>query len=146
MSSTPIHYVDLRAFCYATEDEKRVETALRTYLPEETPIERDETEGHFGDRILVLSTRLENAADIRYVLRKLTALDEIDRVIDELDDRVTENTELYLRLDKQDAFSGTVSLGDGITFRAKIEAYPATKENALDSARTVLEDIRKSDK
>ena len=40
MPSVPVHYVDLRAFCYATEDEKRVEAALRTYLPEEFPIER----------------------------------------------------------------------------------------------------------
>ena len=38
------HYVDLRAFCYATEDEDRVEAALRHYLPDDYPVERATTE------------------------------------------------------------------------------------------------------
>ena len=63
MSSVPFHYVDLRAFCYATEDDKRVADALRTFLPEETELERAESEGFHGDRILVLSARLERADD-----------------------------------------------------------------------------------
>ncbi|MCL7418465.1 MAG: hypothetical protein M8354_11595, partial [Halalkalicoccus sp.] len=59
MAAVPFHYVDLRTFCYATEDEKRVEEALRTYLPEGFEISRAETEGYHGDRILVLSARVE---------------------------------------------------------------------------------------
>lgn len=55
MSGVPFHYVDLQAFCYATEDERRVESALRTYLPEESEIERIENTGHAGDRIVVFS-------------------------------------------------------------------------------------------
>ena len=71
MSSVPFHYVDLRAFCYATEDEKRVEGALRTFLPEEFPVDRAESEGHHGDRIVVLSARVENADGIRHVLDRV---------------------------------------------------------------------------
>ncbi|MDG5760600.1 RNA-binding protein [Natronococcus sp. A-GB1] len=142
MPQIPLHYVDLRAFCYATEDEKRVEQALRTFLPEEFEIERVESEGHYGDRILVLSARVENADDVRHVLSRLADLEELDGLLDELDDRVTENTELFLRLDKQAAFGEEVRLGEGITFRAKVEAYPAKKEQAVDNAEEVLERLR----
>ena len=139
MPQIPLHYVDLRTFCYATEDEKRVEEALRTFLPEDYEIDRAESEGHYGDRILVLSARVENADDVRHVLSRLAGLAEFDRLIEELDDRVTENTELFLTLDKQAAFNDGVQLGDGITFRAKVEAYPAKKEKAVENAEEVLE-------
>ena len=138
MSSVPFHYVDLRAFCYATEDEKRVEQALRTYLPEEFPIERTESEGHHGDRILVLSARVEKADGIRHVLDRIAELGEGDRIRDELDQRVTENCELFVRLDKQAAYRGRAELGDGITLRAKVEAYPAKKHIALEAVREAL--------
>ncbi|WP_254523705.1 RNA-binding protein [Natrinema caseinilyticum] len=142
MPQIPLHYVDLRTFCYATEDEKRVEQALRTFLPEEFEIDRAESEGHYGDRILVLSARVEKADDVRHVLSRLADLETFDQLIDELDERVTENTELFLRFDKQAAFEGAVRLGDGITFRAKVEAYPAKKEQAVENARAVLERLR----
>ncbi|ELY54167.1 hypothetical protein C491_20287 [Natronococcus amylolyticus DSM 10524] len=142
MPQIPLHYVDLRAFCYATEDEKRVEQALRTFLPKEFEIERVESEGHYGDRILVLSARVENADDVRHVLSRLADLEDLDGLLGELDDRVTENTELFLRLDKQAAFGEEVRLGEGITFRAKVEAYPAKKEQAVDNAEEVLERLR----
>ncbi|WP_255169920.1 RNA-binding protein [Natrononativus amylolyticus] len=145
MPKIPLHYVDLRTFCYATEDEKRVEAALRTLLPEEFEIERVESEGHYGDRILVLSARVENADDVRHVLERLTDLEEFDTLLAELDDRVTENTELFLRLDKQAAFAGEVRQGEGITFRAKVEAYPATKEAAVENAEEVLERLADED-
>ncbi|QSW98964.1 RNA-binding protein [Haloterrigena alkaliphila] len=149
MPQIPLHYVDLRTFCYATEDEKRVEEALRTFLPdgddEPFEIERTESEGHYGDRILVLSARVETADDVRHVLSRLSDLESFDDLIDELDERVTENTELFLRLDKQAAFEGDVKLGDGITFRGKVEAYPAKKEKAVGNARDVLERLRERD-
>lgn len=138
MASVPFHYVDLRAFCYATEDEKRVEQALRTYLPEEFPIERAESEGYHGDRILVLSARVENADGMRHVLDRLRGSADLERIRGELDDRVTENCELFLSLDKQSAFHGEAGLGEGITVRAKVEAYPAKKEAAVENAREAL--------
>ncbi|WP_123534527.1 RNA-binding protein [Halosimplex salinum] len=139
MASVPLHYVDLRAFCYATEDEERVEQALRTYLPEDTEIERNVSEGHHGDRIVVLSARVERADEIRHVLDRLGELDDVDAVISELDERVDDNCAFYLTLDKQAAFSGEAKRGDGITFRTKVEAYPAKKPEAVENAREVFE-------
>jgi RNA binding exosome subunit len=139
MPSVPLHYVDLRAFCYATEDEERVERALMTYLPEEVELDRAVSEGHHGDRIVVLSARVERADEIRHVLDKLGELDDVDTVIEELEERVDDNCAFYLTLDKQAAFSGEVRRGDGITVRTKVEAYPAKKHEAVENARDVFE-------
>jgi RNA binding exosome subunit len=138
MGSIPLHYVDLRAFCYVTEDEKRVERALRTVLPEEFPIDRAESEGHHGDRIVVLSARVENADDLRVVLDRVREIDDADAVREELDRRVTDDCELFVTLDKAAAYRGEIRLGDGITFRAKVEAYPAKREAALENARDLM--------
>ncbi|PSQ10917.1 hypothetical protein BRC93_07385 [Halobacteriales archaeon QS_5_70_15] len=166
MPSVPLHYVDLRAFCYATEDEKRVEGALRTFVPgpaapdtdgdsgesggddakgaegEFVELDREVTEGFHGDRILVLSVRLERAAQVRYALSKLAEARDFERLLAELDDRVDDNTALFVQLDKQAAFRGDVRLGEGITFRAKVEAYPAKREKAVENARETLETLR----
>ncbi|MFB6188920.1 MAG: RNA-binding protein [Halapricum sp.] len=143
MSSVPFHYVDLRTFCYATEDDKRVEAALRTLLPEDFEIQRTTSEGHHGDRIVVFSARVENASDVKTVLERLGELpaEQKAQLLEELDDRVTDNTELFLTLDKQAAFQGEIALGDGIKFRAKVEAYPASKAAAVTNARDVLADL-----
>ncbi|WP_137287484.1 RNA-binding protein [Halorussus salinisoli] len=138
MAEVPFHYIDLRAFCYATEDDKRVEQALRTYLPDEFEIERATSEGHHGDRILVLSARVENADEMRQVLSKVAELPDSADLLDELDQRVDENCSLFLRLDKQAAYRGEAELGEGITFRAKVEAYPAKKEAAVENAQEAL--------
>jgi RNA binding exosome subunit len=138
MTTVPFHYIDLRAFCYATEDEARVEQALRTFLPEESGIDRAVSEGFHGDRIVVLSARVENADDVRHILDRLADLD-LDDIRDELTERVDENCSLFLRLDKQAAYGGRVEQGDGLELRAKVEAYPAKKEAAVENAADALE-------
>jgi RNA binding exosome subunit len=139
MAAVPFHYIDLRAFCYATEDEQRVETALRTYLPEDVELQRQVSEGHQGDRIVVLSARVETADEMRVVTDRLADLDDLDAVVDELDERVDDNCSFFLTLDKQAAFEGRVARGDGITLRAKVEAYPANKSAAVENTREFLE-------
>jgi RNA binding exosome subunit len=141
MASVPFHYIDLRAFCYATEDEKRVAEALRAFLPEEFELQRVENEGHHGDRIVVLSARVERADEVRTVLAKLSELDDIDAVMEELDDRVDDNCAFFLTLDKQAAFKDEAKRGNGLTLRAKVEAYPAKREKAIENARRALEDV-----
>ncbi|RAW46180.1 hypothetical protein DQW50_05240 [Halorubrum sp. 48-1-W] len=138
MPAVPFHYVDLRAFSYATEDEKRVEQALRSLLPDDAELDRVENVGHHGDRIVVLSARIERADGMRHVLDRIAELAELDRVLAELDQRVDDNCALFMRLDKQAAFRGEVRLGPGITVRAKVEAYPAKKETAVENARETL--------
>lgn len=136
--SVPFHYIDLRTFCYDTEDEKRVEAALRHFLPEEFEVQRAESTGHNGDRIVVLSARVENADGMRHVIERLRGGADLGRLREELDQRVNENCAFMAHLDKQAAFRGEARLGEGISFRAKVEAYPATREAAVENARDAL--------
>lgn len=138
MSAVPFHYVDLRAFCYATEEEPRVVEALRTILPEEVDLERRETRGHHEDRIVVLSARVDTADAMRAVIDRLRELDSMETVLGELDERIDDDCSLYVRLDKQAAFRGEVRLGAGLLLRAKVEAYPARKATAVENAREAL--------
>ena len=141
MSAVPFHYVDLRTFCYSTEDEKRVEAALRRFLPDDTEIEREETKGHHGDRILILSVRLERADDVRYVLSRISGLEDLEGLLTELEERIDDNCAFYLQFDKQAAFSERVELGTGLMLRGKVEAYPAKKEKAIETAEEALRDL-----
>ncbi|WP_096393339.1 RNA-binding protein [Halorubrum trapanicum] len=145
MPKVPFHYVDLRAFSYATEDVKRVEQALFSLLPDDVELERVENVGHHGDRIVVLSARVERADEMRHVLDRLSELEDLDRVLDELDERVDDNCALFLRLDKQAAFRDEVRLGPGLTVRTKVEAYPAKKEKAVANARETLSRLADED-
>ncbi len=133
------HYVDLRCFCYATEDFDRVEQALELYLPEEAEVEVDTSEGHHGDEIQVLSTRVDNADDVRYVFDRV--LDAgVEEVHDEVEQRLDDDCKFHLRLDKQAAFDERSKLGRGIQLSAKVEAYPAKRENALEAVERSLFD------
>jgi RNA binding exosome subunit len=142
MSDVPFHYVDLRAFASATESEAAVEGALRTLLPEDAELEGTVSESHHGAPILVLSTRVESADGIGAVLDRLGDLPGAERetLLAELDERVDEDCSLFLTLSKQAAADGEVRLGDGITLRAKVEAYPANHGAAVENAREALED------
>lgn len=126
----PFHYIDIRAFSYATEAVRRVETALRTVLPDEHPIERADGTGHYGDRIVICSARIETADGMRTVLDRLADGGVLQTIKSELSDRVSENQEVYVTLDKQAAYEGAVVTGEGIRLRGKIEAYPATRDRA----------------
>ena len=139
MGAVPLHYVDLRAFCYATEDEPRVERALRTYLPEGAELDREETTGYHGDRIVVLSARVETADGVRHVLDRVRELEDFESVLAELDERVDDNCSFHLSLDKQAAYRGERRRGAGLQLRAKVEAYPAKRPLAIENARVALE-------
>lgn len=138
MSAVPFHYIDVRAFCYETEDEALVREALQTLLPPDVVLEREETTGHLGDRILVLSARVEMADEIRHVLERIRDSPDVGQVRHELTDRIDEDCSFHLHLDKQAAAQGRVRLGDGIALRAKVEAYPAERETAVQNAREAL--------
>ncbi|MDY7081959.1 MAG: RNA-binding protein [Halobacteria archaeon] len=138
------HYVDLRCFCYATEDEERVRQALELFLPpdvderDDIEVEESTTEGHYGDSILVFSVRLENADDVRYVMNKILESADIDEIEEELDERVDDDCTFHLRIDKQAAYNGEVRLGEGIHLSAKVEAYPAKHKKAVKAVRRSL--------
>lgn len=134
------HYVEIRAFAQATEDPDLVEDAMRTFLPGDVEVEREEAEGHFGNPIEVLRARFDGADEIRAFLEKIGPLK--GKILEELDRRLDDDCNLWLRLDKAAALGGDArtTRDDGLVARIKLEAYPARRENAEESARGLLGD------
>lgn len=147
MSSPPVHHIDVRAFRYATEVPDRVIDALRVIYPsfdepDEPTLERSVTEGHYGNQIEVYSLSLTRADEFRTVFEQLRRHGDLQVVLDELDERMTDECDLFLRFDKQHAYTdGRLDLGRGIEMRIRVEAYPAKREAAMENIHDYLETL-----
>ena len=135
------HWVEVRAFCHATEDEEKVLAAIRTILPE-AEVRRESLEGHFGNPLVSLAARAEKAPAIKDVWRRIVAPLGKDEIARDLAARIDEDLTYHLRLDKQAAFLGRIeraSSGDVLDLRAKVAAYPKKPEVAVRVVREFLE-------
>jgi RNA binding exosome subunit len=131
-----IHYILFRTQSHVTEDVGRVRQALANVLPPDTPVEEEETKGYFDNPIVILRARLEKKAAQRYFDLLTSKLPESDlkELIEEMPERVTDDSDLFIKLSKQDAYLGDVRTSyaeDSIAIRARVEAYPAKKKIAL---------------
>lgn len=144
MSAPPVHHIDVRAFRYATEVPERVDAALRAVYPplgeeDEPAIERTVTEGHYGHRIDIYEVHLDDSDTIEHAFKRIRTDGELNRLIDELPERITDDAELFVRFDKQAAYTDErLDFGPGIEVRAKVEAYPAKKEAAIENLEGYL--------
>jgi hypothetical protein len=131
-----------RAFSHATEDEAKVVQALK-FASGAEDITREVTEGYHGNPIIVFEVFLKERRRSRdFFIR----LDEgtIREIIGSLEKRMDEDCNLYLRLDKQEAFLGNLKMttsDDAIAVRAKVESYPKRLENAMKSVTEFLESV-----
>jgi RNA binding exosome subunit len=138
-----IHYILFRTQAHATEDVSRVRTALENVLPLNTPIEEEETKGYFNNPITIFHARIEKKVAEKYMEFLRTRLPEPDlnELVNELPERVSEACDFYFKLSKQDAYLGEVRTSyaeDIIAIRARIAAYPAKKELALETLKEYL--------
>ena len=135
-----LHYLSFRAFAHATEKEEKVRTAL-SFASGIESIESIEAEGHHGNPITVLTASLNRAKEIReFFLR----FDEEGReaLLRTIEDRIDDDCNLYLRVDKQDALIGELRVVQGedvISVRGKVESYPKRRERAVENMRKFLE-------
>lgn len=152
-----IHHGRLTVLCRATEDIEKVKDSIKSLTPFDWNVENDEekgrnliideerTEGQFGNSITILKLKLnkKDCLDVfKNIIGKLST-EEKDLIKESIDERTDDNCFFYIRLDKQSAFNNSIQLGkdDAIQFSIKLAAYPAKKENALESAKKLLESI-----
>ncbi|MFP4197921.1 MAG: RNA-binding domain-containing protein [Methanomassiliicoccales archaeon] len=137
-----LHYLSFRAFAHATEREERVREALFFASGAEN-IESIEAEGHHGNPITVLSTSLDRAREIReFFLR----FEEEGRraILDTLEDRIDDDCNIHLRLDKQKALLGELRVVGGddvISVRGKVASYPKRRGRAIEGMKGFLEGL-----
>ena len=138
-----IHSIAVNVFVHATEDESKVLAGLRLIVPENVRIDRQPVTGHFGNAIVILTARTEQAQAIRLIIdairNKLPKRDLI-RLQGQIPQLLSERCTLVMKFDKQAAVRGVLELRkeDPIVVRAKIAAYPARLETAAEIARDVL--------
>jgi RNA binding exosome subunit len=140
-----IHRIAVEGFLYPTEDMKKVKKAFCLILPDGFDFKQDKIESEYGPVVVRLSYETDKAADIKTILERIrSGLSDADRkkVIDTIDQRLSEEGHLYLRFDKQRAFKGKLALkytGDVIKTRIKIASYPATLSNLKYNAQILFE-------
>lgn len=134
-------WVELRAFCHATEDEERVVAAIHTLLPE-ADADRQALEGHHGNPIVALTARTEKAREAEAFWRRIADGFGRDALLRDMEDRLDDDGVFHVRVDKQAAYQGSVvpaTTDDVIAVRGKVAAFPNKPSVARDVLRRYLE-------
>jgi RNA-binding protein len=137
-----VGYIDIRVFAHATEDEEKVQTAVRNLLPEELAetlvYEKTSLTGHYGNPITLLTAELTDKKMLPKALQKIgSGLNSLDKEELRRDlKRHMEKRNLYLRFDKQSAYLGTIKFTQNDPVHFKIHFKNKTPQE--------IEDICKS--
>lgn len=115
-SKNVLAYIEIRAFAHATEEEGKVLTAIRNILPQplsaEVSIKKSGLTGHHGNPITLLEVKIKDRnmvkAFLEYLASKLEILDK--ELLGETVEQHIDGGTLYLRLDKQSAYTGEYKL------------------------------------
>lgn len=147
LTQIQFHYAEFRALAQATEDEAKVAQALKLVAGEDAEFAREVQEGHHKNPIIVLTARLARTGDIRKLVARVFDDDALRaKVLGELDGRMDEQANFYMRLAKQDAFLGRLVVAtdpgeDPIQVRLKVATYPVRAEVARAKLREFLESL-----
>jgi len=136
------HWVKVRLFCYATEDEERLHELLVNISGMPEP-DAEISDGHHGNQMIIFSAELKNDKECAELFKRL-GNDIITGILDVLDERIDDDCTFYLRLDKQAAVLGkyeTANHGDVVSVTCKIVSHPAKKEVAMNNMATFLRSL-----
>ena len=140
-----VNSVELSVISYATEDEEKVERALRNLMPPtfDGKVTQQRLKGYYNDpmiRILVKVTKRKEADRVmRQLVALISTLDQ-SRLLDEIGERTDDAGNLYLRFEKQRALSGVAVLNEADPVRVKIKFYVPHGVKTDTFIRSVLEE------
>ena len=140
MANLPIRWIDARTYCHSTEDEARVAQAIDFACPG-GELTREPLEGHFGNSLIRLTRRVDDAKSIRVTWERWNVAGLANAISRDVDARVDEEGVLHFRLAKQAAFQERFELAkdsDSIDVRLKLISYPAKPEQARRVARSII--------
>ena len=131
-----IHNISYRVFVYGTESKEKVLESIKTLFPNSSP-QCESTEGYYKNPVLILHNKIEKKKDIKDFVAKLSSMNDPakKRIISQLEDKMDDNGNLFLRFDKQRAYLGDLKVvehGDSIHIKVRIAAYPAKKKVAFE--------------
>ncbi len=143
-----IHNIRYRVFIYENEDRDEILEALLNILPTAEP-EVEEAEGLLEEKMLILTGTISKKRETKEFLNNLIdaiGKDQLIKLYDDLDRKMDEKGNLFLRLSKEKALDEEWEIldgGDSIHLKIKIAAYPAKKEVAIKKISEIFpEDIK----
>ena len=140
--SGAFHWVRVRLFCYATEDEEKL-TEVMNRIAGDVGFEKEITEGHHGNPMIIISADISKKRETESLFKNLGA-EMMEKIAEQLDDRIDDDCVFYLRLDKQKAVQGEYRIahhGDVLSITAKVVAHPARKDVAVKGMRDFLNSL-----
>ena len=123
-----IQSVEISTIAHATDDLDKVQIALNHLLPDSLKgrqlFTRRYVEGHYNNPIVTFAARLTNPSEIEEITSfLLNQLPKSEKLSIEKDLSLNSDSEgnLYLRVDKQQAFNGTITISDEDSIRIKLK-------------------------
>ena len=135
-----IHNIKFRAFVYENENLDEVSQAILNILPE-AEIDIEEAEGMTENKILILSGIISKKKYTKAFFNTLIENIDVDKLNMDLESKIDDKGNWFLRFDKSDAFDEKLTIldsGDAIHLKIKIAAFPAKKEIAIDKVRQII--------
>ena len=134
------HNIKFRAFVYENESVDEISQAILNLLPE-AKIEFEEAEGLTENEIIILTGKVSKKRYTKAFFNLLTENVDLEKLNDDLERKIDEKGNWFLRFDKTDAFDEKITIvdsGDAIHLKIKIAAFPAKKDIAIDLIRSSL--------
>ena len=135
-----IHNIKFRVFVYENEDVQELSQAILNILPE-AEINAEEAEGLTEDKIIILSGVVSKKRYTKAFFNLLLESVDLNKLNDDLERKIDEKGNWFLRFDKSDAIDEKLTIvdsGDSIHLKIKIAAYPAKKEIAVEKIREAI--------
>jgi len=120
--------VEISTIAHATDDLDKVQYALRSILPavlrDREVFTRRYMQGHYGNPIVTFDARLTRSSEveefIQHFMRLVPKTDKL-RITRDIDLHADSDGNLYVRVDKQQAFRGVIQLGDEDPIRIRVK-------------------------
>ena len=135
-----IHNIKFRAFVYEDESVEEISQAILNILPE-AEIESEEAEGMLEDKIIILSGVVSKKRYTKAFFNTLLEFTDLDKLNSDLERKMDEKGNWFLRFDKSDALDEKWTIldsGDSVHMKIKIAAYPARKDIAVEKVRDAI--------
>jgi RNA binding exosome subunit len=143
-----IKTAEITVFSHATEDEEKVKQAIKRIASFEHNFEEQRLSGHYDDPITLIKSKIskkKEATDLlSSIVNRLSSLDR-QTLLDELPNHVDPQGNLYLRLDKQRAFNGKITLHENDPIRIKFKFQLPYKADPSVTIREYIVNLEEDD-
>lgn len=144
----PVQHLEITTLVHATEDHVKVVNAVSNLFPKDIempPYEEVKFTGVFGEPIVMVKWVLKNrrpaTETFNEVILGLSSLD-LHEVLESLDDRIDENKNIYLRVDKQKAATGVMRLNNRDSIRIKARMLVPHKTDPVKLMYDHIQELR----